>query len=244
MSNNKRILKNVTLVAVATRDVEATARALQYSQCGISFDRVLLIANYNPSPNSSDYEYEYIAPFSDVGEWGKFVVFKLHKYIETSHIILVHADGFIVNPDSWREEFMGYDYIGAPWPIPRDSFSYRDFFGNIIRVGNSVSLRSAKLLRLPSQIPLDWTDCANGFFHEDGFLSVQWRHLLQAKGIKYAPLDIAIYFSREITIPENKNIHPFAFHKWQGRNKNYPRFSKKESIFNILINFLRKVING
>lgn len=234
-------ISNVTLVAVATTEVEATAKALEFSTRHLSFDRVLLLSHYNPEPGASTYEHIAIQPFSSVGEWGKFVVFELHRHIHTDHIILVHADGFIVNPQSWDDEFLNYDYIGAPWPLPKDDFSYRDHFGNIIRVGNSVSLRSTKLLKMPSEIGLDWASADHGFFHEDGFLCVQNRHILQNHGIAYAPLPVACRFSREKPIRENKGIEPFAFHKWEGENRHYPRFSPKASFGYRIRKALKKI---
>lgn len=243
-----RHISNVTLVAVATTEVEATAKALEYSTRQMSFDRVLLISHFNPEPSSTTYEYIEISPFGSVGEWGKFVVFDLHQYIQTDYVILVHADGFIVNPQSWDDEFLKYDYIGAPWPIPRDSYSYRDRFGNIIRVGNSVSLRSLKLLKMPSEIGLDWASADHGFFHEDGFLCVQNRHVLQGLGLAYAPLGVACRFSREKPIPENKGIKPFVFHKWEGENRYYPRFSPKGTwayqAKKLLKKIQRRVVHG
>jgi hypothetical protein len=226
----KRHLANVSLVAVATTEVEATALALEYSVRHLSFDQVLLFSHFNPKPGPTCYEHIPIQPFGSVGDWGKFVVFDLHQHIRTDHIILIHADGFIVNPQSWTEEFLEYDYIGAPWPIPKDNYSYRDHFGNIIRVGNSVSLRSKKILQLPSKLGLDWSSADHGYFHEDGFLCVQSRHILQAHGISYAPLSVACQFSREKTIPENRAVEPFAFHKWEGANRKYPRYSPKASL--------------
>lgn len=219
-------ISNVTLVAVATTEVEATVEALIYSTRQICFDRVMLISSYNPSPENTAYCHYKIEPFKNVGEWGRFIVFDLHKYISTDYVILIHADGFIVNPSKWSEVFKQYDYIGAPWPLPRDNFSYRDNLGNIIRVGNSVSLRSLKMLRLPSSLELDWESVDHGFFHEDGFLCVQNRHILQSHGIKFAPLEVACRFSREATLTENRDIEPFAFHKWKGKNKKYPDFRK------------------
>lgn len=227
----KRHLAKVTLVAVATTEVEAASKALEYSTRSLGFERVLLISDCRPDQLNSDHEQIQIPPFKSVGEWGKFIVFDLHKYIHTEFIILVHPDGFIVNPEQWDDQFLNYDYIGAPWPIPSDNFSYRDYFGNIIRVGNSVSLRSRKLLALPSTLKLDWDTADHGFFHEDGFICVQNRHILQSKGIEFAPLSIACRFSREKTLPENKDVEPFAFHKWQGRNRNYPRFSANSALY-------------
>ncbi len=224
-------LDNITLVAVATREVEETAKALEYSQRSLEFDEVLFFANYDPHDGrESKYTFQKISPFKDVGEWGKFIVFELHKFIRTQHIILIHADGFIVHPELWTQEFLEYDYIGAPWPLPKDTFSYRDALGNIIRVGNSVSLRSKAILELPQKLGLDWSGADHGYFHEDGFLCVQHREVLMKHGINFSPLDVACRFSRERTIPENRGIKPFAFHKWEGKNKSFPRFTRRTTI--------------
>lgn len=240
-----RILKEVTLVAVATKEIEATVNALEYSANGLTFDKVLLIASYDPSGGTnSAYQFIQIPPFGSVGDWGRFIVFELHKYIETEFVLLVHADGFVVNPDKWNNNFLNYDYIGAPWALPRDNFSFRDFYGNIVRVGNSVSLRSKKLLKMPTEIGLEWDDFDHGFAHEDGFLCVQHRHSLQERGIKFAPLSVAVHFSREKTIPENRNIEPFAFHKWSAKNRDYPCFGHRPNWKDKALKALYKAIPG
>lgn len=223
-------LKDVTLVACSSTELEAHIQALQYSSRGIEFGETLLLAHEDPHPKLNFYRFERVRRFTDVADWGQFIVFELHKYVKTPFIILVHADGFVVHPQKWDDQFLSYDYIGAPWPLPKDNFSYRDHFGNIIRVGNSVSLRSKRMLELPSQLKLDWNNADHGFFHEDGFLCVQHRHTLQEHGIKFPPLDMACRFARERTIPENRHIVPFAFHKWQGQNRFYPKFSQKSTL--------------
>lgn len=228
-------MSNITLVAVATKEIEETAKALEYSQRGLEFEEVLFFASHDPCPEGKgNYSFHKIPAFKDVGEWGKFIIFELHKFIRTKYIILIHADGFIVHPEEWTQEFLDYDYIGAPWPLPKDTFSYRDGLGNIIRVGNSVSLRSKKILELPEKLGLEWGNADHGYFHEDGFLCVQHREALMKSGIKFSPLSVACRFSRERTIPENKDIKPFAFHKWQGKNKNYPRFTRRATLWDVL----------
>jgi hypothetical protein len=147
-----------------------------------------------------------------IDDWNYKVIFELHQYVQTPYALLFHADGYVINPEAWREDFLGYDYIGAPWPLPMDTYSYRTPKGELVRVGNSVSLRSLELLRLPQRLGLEWRSYY-GNTNEDGFLCVHNRDTLKDHGIRFAPLDVAKYFSKEWEIPENKDIETFAFHE-------------------------------
>ncbi len=216
-------LPNVTLVAMATRNVEETLQALFYSSRDIEFGSVRLVSHYTPYGLSDEVEFFKIDKCKSIDEWSCKIIYELNEYIETEFALLVHADGFVVNPSSWRDEFLEYDYIGAPFPLPPDDFSYRDIYGNIVRVGNSVSLRSKRLLELPIKLKLPW-EPYHGYFNEDGFICAKNRHIYEFNGMKFAPLDIAKHFSHEAMIPEVKNIKPFVFHKWAGSNRNYPKF--------------------
>jgi hypothetical protein len=215
-------LPQVTVVALAGVNIYATVKALAYSSKNIKFGRVLLISHNKPWYLPRGIDYEYTTKSEDVYEWCYKIVYELHNYIKTEYAILIHSDGFIVNSEQWRDEFLNYDYIGAPWPIPGDN-SYRDIHGNLIRVGNSVSLRSKRILELPSELNLPW-EPRDGYFHEDGFLCCNNRHILIENGIKFSPLDVAKYFSHETMIPEIRGIRPFAFHKWAGSNHEYPGY--------------------
>ncbi len=225
--NNKNInelknldLPNVTLVAFAGKKIYATVRALEYSTKKINYGRVLLISHKKPWYLPKNIDFEYTSKSKSMYEWCYKIIYKLHEYIKTDYIILVHSDGFVVNPESWKNSYLDYDYIGAPWPIPEDD-SYLDENKKVIRVGNSVSLRSKRILELPSILNLPW-EPPDGFYHEDGFLCCNVRNTLIRHGIKYAPLEVAKYFSHESMIPEIAGISPFAFHKWHGSNSGYP----------------------
>jgi len=224
-------LENISLVAITDGEENECINAINFSSKNITFkSKLLFTPNIEFYDVNKEIEIIGISKIKNISEWGKFVIFELHKYIDSDFIILIHPDGFIVNPQSWSNDFLNYDFIGAPWKLPKDNFSYRDFFGNIIRVGNSVSLRSKRILKLPSEIGLKWENFDHDFPHEDGFLTVQNRHLLESKGIQFAPLSIAKYFSKEATIPENKGIETFLFHQWFGENKNYPCFGRKKNL--------------
>jgi glycosyltransferase involved in cell wall biosynthesis len=221
--NKKLKLPHVTLVAMATRNVEETLQALIYSCRGVEFGSVKLLSHYSPYGLGKNIEFARIDKIRDIDEWSYKIVYDLHQHVDSDYALLVHADGFVVNPSSWRDEFLDYDYIGAPWPLPTDDFSYRDTAGNIVRVGNSVSLRSKQLLELPQKMNFPW-EPYHGFYNEDGFLCVKNKLLLESLGLKFAPLDVAKYFSHESMIPEVRGIKPFAFHKWTGSNNIYPKF--------------------
>lgn len=189
-------LPNVTLVALSNKDFRGHDLAIAKSCEGVQWGGVKLIYDYT---------------IRSIDDWNYKVLFELHNYIATDYCLLIHADGYVVNPASWREEFLDYDYVGAPWPLPRDPISYRTPKGELIRVGNSVSLRSKRILRLPSELGLEFKPFW-GNTNEDGKLCVEWRDILREHGVRYAPLDVAKHFSREHTLPENEHLTPFAFH--------------------------------
>jgi len=228
-AKQKLQLPNVTLVTVDTRDTEEALQALLYSAQHIDFAQIKLLSSYTPFCKDKRISIERIPNITNIDDWCHFIVYNLHEYIQTDFVLLIHTDGFVVNPAEWRPAFLEYDYIGSPWPLPTDDFSYRDIKGNIIRVGNSVSIRSKKLLELPSKLNIPWV-ADHGFFNEDGFLCCTNRHLLEANGVRYAPIEVAKYFAHECMIPEIRNITPFAFHKWMGTNAKYPNFKKKRFV--------------
>ena len=202
-------LPNCTLIALGTKNVEGMYHALEYSQRGIKWGAVKLIT-------------EISCPTID--DWNRAIIYDLRRYVDTDFCMLVHPDGFVVHPESWRAEFLDYDYIGAPWPLPTDDYSYRTPDGEIVRVGNSVSLRSRELLELPFRLEVAWRPYF-GNTNEDGFLTCHNRRLFQHFGARYAPIEVAKYFSREMEIPENQDVEsPFAFHihdTMPGRNEQY-----------------------
>ena len=208
-------LSNVTLVAMTSIKIPQTIKALQYSSRGIKFGAIKIISDIKPDNIPDDIIHEYTEKMSNIDDWNYSIIYELGKHIETEFAILIHDDGFIINPKSWRSEFLEYDYIGAPWPLPMDDFSYRDINGEIIRVGNSVSLRSKKLIDLPVKLNLEWKPF-HGYYNEDGFICVNYRHIYKEHGMKFADIDIAKYFSHETQLPETIGIEPFAFHGRKG----------------------------
>lgn len=202
-------LPNVTLILLSGIGYrqKANVHALEYSQRHIKFGAV---------------KYVQLGEIKDIDTWSKAAIYELPKYVETEFCLLIHENGFVVNPEQWKPHWLEYDFIGAPWPLPQDNFSYRDEEGDIVRVGNSVSLRSKKLMDLVAT--REWKSYY-GYYNEDGFITCHNHKWLESQGCSFAPLEIAKHFSRELDIPENADVDkPFLFHYnrvLSGRNQEY-----------------------
>lgn len=193
-------LPNVTLIALTNKDFFLHKEAIDRSCEGIDFGAVKLI--WDEKCNSID-------------EWNRKIIYELPDYVQTTHALLIHADGYVVHPEKWNPDWLNYDYIGAPWPLPIDDYSYRDSQNEIQRVGNSVSLRSKKLMDLVASIPEHrfWAIKDKfGNSNEDGFICCHYKNWLEDNGCKFAPLEVAVHFSKEHEIPENVGLETFAFH--------------------------------
>jgi tetratricopeptide (TPR) repeat protein len=188
-------LSSVTLCAVDCLNPSLALRALDICGLQCNFGDVMFL-----SDTASQYELAgcrmiEIPRIGSVAEYSRFVLKELGRYCDTEHLLLVQWDGYIINPRSWRQEFLEYDYIGAPWGWYQDKH----------RVGNGgFSLRSKRLLdALQDQDIVDLEP-------EDEAIGRRYRPLLEAKyGIRFAPEEVAEAFSYETIAPIGD---PFGFH--------------------------------
>lgn len=226
-AGRKLKLPNVTLAAMTSVKVYETVKALEYSMRGIEFGEVLLITHRKPFFLPRGITYRHTEKLTDIDCFNYQVAYGLGGYISTDYVLLIHYDGFVVHPEKWRDEFLAYDYIGSPWPVPEPGkkHCYHDIYGNLCRVGNSVSLRSKQFLDFPKQAGFVWERDEDGFYNEDIFLCCTNKHRFEAAGMRFAPVELAARFGHEHPVPETETVDaPFVFHKWWGRNSIYPRF--------------------
>ena len=225
-AGRKLSLPNVTLAAMTSVNLYETIRAMEYSMRGIDFGDVVLITHRKPLTLPKGIRYSHTSKLNDIDKFNYKMVYELGEHIHTEFALIVHADGFVVHPESWRAEFLAYDYIGSPWPLPQNDYAYRDSRGEIVRVGNSVSIRSKRLLDLPAQAGLKAEKLAeDDNYNEDTFLCCKYKNVIEEAGMRFAPIEVAKYFGHEHMIPEIMDVEaPFLFHKWRGRNAQYPQF--------------------
>ncbi|OQX21755.1 MAG: hypothetical protein BWK75_02465 [Candidatus Altiarchaeales archaeon A3] len=237
MSKNL-ILKKVTLVAVSSIKIDETIMALEQSMSGIDYHEVILISHKKPEYLNKEIKFKQCQPLNSIDDYNRFMIYDLAKYIDTEFSLVVQHDGYVLRPHRWNNIFLNYDYIGATWPKNM-------FFNNgvNIRVGNGgFSLRSKKLLNAFNELKLPFSDNNTGYFHEDGIICNYYRKELEKYEIKFAPVEIASMFSRELDCDDSIPEH-FGFHK---NKKVIPKLILVKSILNKLqhlgINFIKNTI--
>jgi hypothetical protein len=201
-------LHNVELINLSIVNAELGVKALRHSSKNIEFGRKVIYTHYRPENLTDDIEFVKIKELTP-STIDSFAIKILPTYQKCDYMISLHTDGFIINPLMWKEEFLEYDYIGAPWP---------DFHWNKInRVGNGgFVMKSKKFTQLESQINYitggnDWL--VTNYYY-DSFIE---------SGCKYSPIELAACFSLELPIPEV----PYDLTKSFGFHGRYTEEAKK-----------------
>lgn len=200
MNIAKLDLTNTTLIAIDSQKISKTLKAIEICCQYVNFYKILFFSDV-PNP------YQVSIPrINSIKDYDSFVVHSLPNYISSDYCLTIHWDGFIVNPSAWNDQFLNYDYIGAPWP-----------WMNYICGNGGFSLKSKKFLEaqkdiIPKNHLIDRQD--------DVILCVDFRQQFEAIGCKYAPKTVSQKFSTEYGGYFNYNS--FGFHDFRPN----PQFKK------------------
>lgn len=226
-----RDFRHLTVVAVTGKasDVSAAALAVVHSSQALPGSRALFVSPVRPPGLPAWMRHVEIEPFGYL-EYSLFVVYALHQLIETEFALLVQDDGWVLNARNWRDEYLDYDYIGAPSHLARitrpERTEYCSRFGWVEDMNHSCdridivynggfSLRSKKLLRAPAEQNLPYCIPPADFLRgkplkmawhndaplEDVQLCGYMRSALERSGVRFAPLRVARQFSVELMHP-------------------------------------------
>ena len=190
--------KNLTIVAVDTAYPALTRKAIEQAIQVTGSEKVVIFSNEDVLPGS---KWVKIDPIDQVG-YSRVVFKELAPHIETDHFMVVQYDGMPIDPKFWNDEYLKYDYIGAPWPWGAANR----------RVGNGgFSIRSRKLAELCADPKLVFNPTGHGDnnYMEDLHICVMYADYLESQGIKYAPVELAKQFSAEIP---GGRFDTFGFH--------------------------------
>lgn len=215
-------MNDLTIVLIGTNNYSLSNIAVETSIENLDYKELIIFSDNKFSNIGSFYKINKI---NHIKEYSYFCLKCLLPFISTSHILIIQYDGFAVNKQYWDNEFLDYDYIGAPW-----IGSHWDRMSKNLCVGNGgFSLRSKKLLEALQDKFINLNEKISFGVNEDYLICLEYRKFLEDNySIKFAPRNLAINFSNE----NGNQFDTFGFHGlW-----NIPNYLSEEKCMEI-INF-------
>lgn len=147
--------------------------------------------------------------------------------VTTDFNLIIHGDGFAVNPEAWTSEFLEYDYIGATWSsgiVGNGGFSLRSrkLYDALLDIKPPVKAKDypKEILNDVRYFVIDNT--GEYVIPEDNIICKIYRDLLETKyGIKFAPPELADRFSIEHNMDSPWLGKSFGFHGKHGIAEHY-----------------------
>jgi len=194
---------NISIIAInkgaADPMIQALDDALAITKNILQFKKTVLLTDLKI--HHPIHEIRKIPRLNSFDQMNLFCIKDLWRYIDTPHYLIVQPDGYIINPSAWNDDWLNYDYIGAPWNDP----VMRDKNGNPAIGNGGFCLRSKTLSEFVGKknmfIPLPL------IFNEDGYYSNKLNH---ESHLNYPSVEEALKFSQEEII--DKNNKPFGIH--------------------------------
>jgi hypothetical protein len=146
-----------------------------------------------------------IDPLSNLSNYNELILDRLAVWARCDAYLIVQWDGFVLDGQRWRADFLSYDYIGAPWL----------HLGGAVGAGG-FSLRSRRLIealqRLRQQELERDIDTA-----EDLQICLKYRAVLEARALRIAGTELASAFAFERPLAASHSFSPvllrsFGFH--------------------------------
>jgi predicted O-methyltransferase YrrM len=188
-------LPDVTLVMIDTQCHELARLAMEDSLREVEFGDAVI---FSDEPiEVAGTRWVKVPKWPNIAECSHFMWYELPNHIQTKWAINIQWDSWIVDTGCWTDEFLQYDYVGAPW-----------WYNDNLNVGNGCALRSSALMRFLQTnkecFPLSMSQ-------EDHLIGRVYRAALEQKGFKWPSEKLASRFSLECTRPSQDSRH-FMFH--------------------------------
>jgi hypothetical protein len=180
---------------VARFAVERTLREFPVDQC-------LLLSD---SSFVAGAKHICIDPLASLSSYNELILDRLASWTDCDGYLVIQWDGFVVEGQRWRAEFLDCDYIGAPWA----------HLGRAVGAGG-FSLRSRNLIEVLHELRSQ--EAARDIVTaEDVQISFKYRDMLEAYGLRFARAEIAsaFAFERPLTVPDRRPVagqNAFGFH--------------------------------
>src|SRR5690348_15185036 len=100
----KLSLPSVTLITVASQDIDQTNLALLHSAEKIDFGAIKMLSSALPISRDNRVTYVPIPQIDRLG-YQRFMTNSLNAHVHTEHCLIIQADGFILDPTRWDPRF-------------------------------------------------------------------------------------------------------------------------------------------
>ncbi len=190
-------LPDVTLCMIETREHDLARLAMLDCKRKVNFGDVLIFTD-KPDLFVNESRTVVVPDWSEKVSWSQFRWQGIAPHLKTSHLLFIEWDAWVWDTSLWRDDFLNYDYIGAPW-----------WYTDGKNVGNGgFSLRSTRLTRYLRK-HRDVFPCTNCV--DDDLLCRKYRPSLESIGFVWAPDKVAQDFAFECVRPDSTSRH-WGFH--------------------------------
>ena len=207
MSEKKINLPSVTYVGILANvksngELENLLKIGHETSKGINFHKKVIYSCLEPTCETYDFEIVKIET-QEYNCYTKWFLDNLRHFFDSDFMINFHADGMIQNPEAWTDEFLDYDYIGAPWNSGSEG-------GN-----GGFALRSKLLCAAASKIDTSPNTPQTGLWdNEDVLICKTHAEFMKSEGVKFAPAELAARFSTEhFSFNSQGYSESFGFHE-------------------------------
>ena len=209
--------KTIAIAVIETRDHTAAELAVLSTLKSTPASKVYWVSNQKPRDvfgcETHWIRIRHFDPTEEIfNNWYSRITLRLlPNVVDADFNIIVQSDGYAFNEKAWTEEFLQYDYIGAPWL----------WWGTLEeQIGNGgFSLRSRKLYDAlidwePGYLIEDWPYLPLRYYNpgnkeglsEDNLIAGPYRPILEKRyGCKWPSIDLAHRWSIEGSESYNSN---------------------------------------
>jgi hypothetical protein len=191
-------MKNIHAVIVDTYDQNRLAHlAIEKT---IQTDLVERIHTFSTAPIYPGEEFHPIRPIESTADYSHFLLNIVPYFVDADAVLVIQWDGMPHSVGNWNDDFLNYDYTGAPWGNCNES----------VAVGNGgFSMRSRKLMDTLRALNIKCDSSLPDWDAEDVVICKHYRNELMALGCTFSPYLLARTFSVENLEYESKS---FGFH--------------------------------
>lgn len=185
--------------------ISRVKKNLTYMTHFFNFKEIIYISDINPEVEG--VKFIHTDPISYY-EYNKWCLHNISDYINSDYALLFQDDGWPINPECWSDEFLDYDYVGAPIGAEQKGvmFHPEDRIG-----GGGFTLRSKRFMEFTKNF--EFLDEQGKTPNEDTFITCMIRNEIFNNGMKICPYNIARKFVVQMPIDNNHTIYnSFGYH--------------------------------